>query len=329
LRRYIKPLLKLIVSLILVGIIVWKLGGLGDVVGLIGGITPWYVVLILLVNTADRALMTYKWGRLLRSRGVHLPFLRGLRIYCASMVWGMFLPATLGADAIRAFSTSRTGLNSNEVVASIIIERMVGFLSALLLGLLGLVLLSLTGSLDSRFVFVWWLGSAVLIGATLAFAASFSRGAFDFLHDRLLHRFGNFWIMQRLRQFHLTYRAYQDDKGNLATFFGLTLGEQLMPILHAWLIARGMGVEVGLLYVAGAIPLALLISRIPVSVDGLGVFDGAFILLMSLAGVSPSEAIAISLVGRIIQTASWLPWWMAYVIDNGSLRPPRVLVEES
>src|SRR5687767_6700306 len=61
--------LRLLTAVILLGIIVWQLGGLEEVGGLISGIDPRYVVLILLVNTADRALMTFKWARLLHARG--------------------------------------------------------------------------------------------------------------------------------------------------------------------------------------------------------------------------------------------------------------------
>jgi glycosyltransferase 2 family protein len=322
-----KLLLKLAVTVSLVAVIVWQLGDLREVGRLLVRIDPAYVLLVLLVSTLDRALMTYKWGRLLRGRGLRLPFFRGLQIYCASMIWGMFLPATVGADAIRAFSTSRTGLDANEVVASILIERMVGFISALLLGLLSLLLMPLLGWRVARFEPMWWLGSLVLLGSTLAFATSLSQRGFDFLHDHLLSYFAHTPITRRLRQFHLTYLAYRHEKRSLAVFFGLTFGEQLMPILFVWLIARGLGIEVGVLDILVAVSLTLLISRLPVSIDGVGVFEGAFMLLMSLAGLTAAESIAISLAGRILQTASWLPWWLAHVIGYGELRPPRLVAE--
>jgi uncharacterized protein (TIRG00374 family) len=319
--------LKLAITVILVATIVWQLGDLRKVGQLLVSIDPPYVLLILAINTLDRALMTYKWGLLLRSRGQQLPFLRGLRIYCASMVWGMFLPMTIGSDAIRAFSTSRSGLDGDEVVASIFIERMVGFIMALLLGLLGLFLLFLAGGLDARFRPLWWLGSLALLGATLAFATSFSQMAFDFLHGRFLRPLLGAWILQRLRQFHLTYLAYRHEKRSLAAFFGLTFVQQLSPILVLWLIARALAVEVSLLYIAGAVPLVFLISRIPLSVSGLGVFEGVFMLVMSLVGLTAAESIAIPLVGRILEIASWLPWWLAHVIGYGQLRPPRLVAD--
>lgn len=320
-----KNIFKFIVTITLVGIIVWKLGGVGTVGSLMMGFSPIYVVIIFAVYTLDRALMVYKWGRLLKSRGIHLPFLQGMKIYCASMVWGIFLPSTIGADAIRAYSTSRSGFDSNEVVASIIVERMIGFLSALLIGLLSFILFTHIGNPDSRFQFIWWSGGVALFCATVAFAVSFSQKAFDFLHDELFDRFRDTGIMRRVHQFHLTYLSYKNDKKSLVVFFGLTFGEQLMPILDSWLIARGLGIQVGIAFIAGAVPLAMLISRLPVSIDGIGVFEGVFIMLMAFSGVTASEAVAISLAGRVLQTASWLPWWAAYAGSIGEIKPPQSL----
>jgi len=126
----------------------------------------------------------------------------------------------------------------------------------------------------------------------------------------------------------MTYQGYGTKKRALVAFFSLTFGEQWLAIVFAWVIAIGMGIHVGLLFIAGVLPLALLISRLPISIDGWGVFDGVFILLMSLAGVSAAEAVAIALAARVLQTASWLPWWLSHLISNGGFREARHLAVE-
>jgi uncharacterized membrane protein YbhN (UPF0104 family) len=71
-----------------------------------------------------------------------------------------------------------------------------------------------------------------------------------------------------------------------------------------------------------AVPLALLSSRLPLSFDGIGVYEGIFVSVMSLAGVEPAAALAIALAGRAFQTLAWLPWWGAHVLQAGSAKPP-------
>jgi uncharacterized protein (TIRG00374 family) len=321
-----KRLLKVTISLILVGVILWKFIGVEELGDLITDVSPAYLILICMVTTLDRALMTLKWAWLLRSQGVYLPLLLGMKIYCASMLWGMLLPTTVGADAIRAFSICRKGLDASKIIASIIIERMVGFLSALVLGLLSLTFLTLLDVLDDRFVVLWWIIIAMMISGTVVLVVSFSQKIFDLLHGCFLNRFQHNRIIKQMRQFHLAYLCYRDNQGTLLVFFAVTFVEQFFPILFAWLIALSMHIDVSLLLIAGAIPLAMLISRIPIGVDGVGVSGGVFVLLIFLARVSPAEAFAISLVGRIIQVVSFLPWWLAHAIDSGSIRQPQLVV---
>ncbi len=311
-----KTALKVAVSAILVGVIVWMLGGIGEVGTQILRIDPLYIVPIVALVMIDRGLMAYKWSLLLRGRGIRLPFLHAMMVYCASAIWGLFLPTTVGSDAVRAYSTTRTGIDSKEVVASIVIERFMGFLSALVLAVLSLCLLTHLGYLGDRVIFAWMLGGGMLLGAVFLFVVSVNERAFLLFHDKVLHGVKHRRIVVKLREFHDIYRSFADDRRNLSTFFGLTFVEQLLPILDTWLVAQGMGIDVGVLYFAAALPLALLISRLPISIDGIGVFEGMFIVLMTLAGLSAAQAVAIAVVSRILSTVTYIPWWFAYVVSR-------------
>ena len=207
------------------------------------------------------------------------------------------------------------------MVASVLIERAAGFLAALALGVAGFILLSRSTRLDPGLEVAFRPGCAGLVLGTVIFALSFHEGVFHTIHDRLLGRFRDAKIMRKLRQFHASYREYRSHRGELARFFAMTLVEQFFPIVWTWLIARGLGVQVGLLFVAGVVPLTILVARLPVGINGIGVFEGIFALLMGLAGVSTAEAVAIAFTGRIVQTVAWLPWWIAEVAGGGRLEP--------
>jgi uncharacterized protein (TIRG00374 family) len=324
-----KFLFKSTITVILLGLIVWQLGDFHELGTVLASMAPMYVLFGLLVSTGSRILMTYKWALLLRGRDIHLPFFRGMMIYCASCVWGMFLPSTVGADAIRAVSTSRSGLDSVEVVASIVMERIIGFLASMLLGLAGLCLLSLLGFIDARFSSLWWAAGAILVGFTAAFIGSFSETGFNLLHDRVLRPIQSAKIVGKLRQLHSTYQCYQRNKPILLGFFGLTIAEQSLRILFTWILAKGLNIDIDLLFIAGVVPLTIIVSRLPVSISGWGVMDGAFLVLLSLAGVSGAEAIALALMTRLVQVVSWLPWWITELLSSGKMRAPALLAPDS
>jgi glycosyltransferase 2 family protein len=75
-------------------------------------------------------------------------------------------------------------------------------------------------------------------------------------------------------------------------------------------------------FVLAAVPLAILISRLPISIDGLGVYEGIFIAIMALGGVRPDDSLALSLAARLFQIVVWLPWWLMLVARIGAVRPP-------
>jgi uncharacterized protein (TIRG00374 family) len=320
-RWLIAMLARLAISLGLIGGIIWWLGGLGKILAIAGRISLGLAALVVILLTFDRALMTFKWLLLLKARGAHVRFLTAIKIYCASMIWGMFLPSTVGADTIRAVTTARTGINMNEVVASIVIERVFGFLSVLLLGLCSLLLLSLSGELESRFIVIWW-AALIMIGSTLiVLTTSLNKKVFHFLHDRILGRFHNNRIVAKLRKFHANYLAYRKHAGTLVTFCMLTIAEQLVPVASLWLIALALGIHLSLLPFLVAVPLSLLVSRLPIGIYGLGTFEAAFVFLLSASGLSGADAVAISFTARLLEILAWLPWWFAHVISTGRVRP--------
>lgn len=284
---------------------------------------PGYLLLALAVVTVDRVLMTYKWLLLLAARGQHVPLLPGVTMYCSSQVWGLALPATVGADAIRAVMVAKRGVDAAEAAASIVVERIVGFLLALALGIVSLFVLRSLGILDERYSVVLYAGIALLAAAIALVAGS--------LHPRFLESLGAV-LPSRLRastlwtqwlRFAGAYRSLGADRRTLVRFAGLTIVEQLLSVTLPWVLALGLGVPANLLLLLGVLPVSNLIARLPVSFDGIGVFEALFVGLLVLGGISAEAALAIALASRIVQLAAFLPWWLAQVAGTGAVRPPQ------
>ena len=281
-----------------------------------------YLLLAIAVVTIDRILMTFKWTLLLRAQGYRLPLLQGVTIYCTSMVWGLALPATVGADAIRAVMVTKRGFNGTDVVTSIVIERMVGFVLALALGLVSLAILRNIGVLGARFDIALYLGVAMLIGVTALLVAALNEKLVSAVLVRLPRFVRESKVMLYLERFAAAYRALGGARSTIAKFSALTVLEQVFSVIFPWTLAKGLDVDVNLLLLLGVLPISTLISRLPISFDGLGVYEAVFVGLLVLAGISAEAALAIAISGRIIQLFAFLPWWVAYVARSGAVRPP-------
>jgi uncharacterized membrane protein YbhN (UPF0104 family) len=101
----------------------------------------------------------------------------------------------------------------------------------------------------------------------------------------------------------------------------LTLVEHVLVIICYGLVAVALQVEFNVMFMFAAVPLAILVSRLPISLDGIGVYEGIFVAIMALGGVKPADALAISLAARALQIIVWLPWWLMLVARTG-VRPP-------
>lgn len=313
------------ISVALLGLMLWYLDAGGEVLELFSGAAPHLFAAAFVVLTLDRLLMTYKWIVLLKARRQRLGVYRGFKIYCAAMIWGMFMPATIGADALRAWLTTKTGVDGYEVTASIVIERVVGFIAALVVGLGGLVILDVAGAVDEHFDPVWWGGGALIAAAIALLLLSFNQALFERVLAFIPQRLTRLRITGKLAQLHAVYRGYARERSALIRFTALTVVEQGMAIIATWLLSRGLGVDVAFWFVAAAVPLAMLVARLPIAFDGIGVYETAFVLLMGLVGVGAAEALSIALAGRLVQTLAFLPWWFLYTLGEsgrGAARAP-------
>lgn len=75
--------------------------------------------------------------------------------------------------------------------------------------------------------------------------------------------------------------------------------------VKVFLVARMLGLEIGLLPVAVITFTAYLISMVPLSPGGLGSFEATMTMMFSLYGFSPAEGIAVALVSRLV--TYWFP----------------------
>ena len=88
----------------------------------------------------DRALMAYRWVVLLCTLDpADRPPLAGvMRIFFVSTFLGTFLPASVGGDAVRAYSLAKLNVGGGDAVASVFMDRMLGVASVLVMAVVGL-----------------------------------------------------------------------------------------------------------------------------------------------------------------------------------------------
>lgn len=86
-----KSLFKLVVTVALLGLILWHLGGFGPLMAALAEVRPGYVLLLVAVAIGDRALTAHKWLLLVRGRGIELGFGKGFTSADSSICFAVAL----------------------------------------------------------------------------------------------------------------------------------------------------------------------------------------------------------------------------------------------
>ena len=303
--------LRLLISAGLLGLLLGYLVDLKAAARALAGAHGVYFVWLALWITLDRLLMSYKWRLLVVCRGLELGQAEALRAYYVASFAGCFLPSTVGADAMRVAAVSGPRRPSAAVAASVVVERALGFVAAACAALLSLGLL--TGlALDlPPGVRAWSL--AILGGSVLAVVVTLSgplAARLEGLPEGLTGKPG---LVGWLGRFLAAYGLYRHHRGTLALFLLLSLLEQSVPVVGTWLAALALDIPLSLTRAAAVAPLALLFTRVPVSVSGFGMVEGLYVAFFSLVGLTNTQSFLLGLVANLSVLVATLPgaWFYA------------------
>ncbi|MEW5818396.1 MAG: lysylphosphatidylglycerol synthase domain-containing protein, partial [Spirochaetota bacterium] len=88
----------------------------------------------------------------------------------------------------------------------------------------------------------------------------------------------------------------KDNKKSLIQALGLAFLLQFNVILYFFVISRALEIDSYFYYFMIIVPLVHVILMFPVSINGIGVRENAFIFFLSKIGVHPAGSLALSLL---------------------------------
>ena len=262
--------------------------------------------------------MAYRWIVLLYTLDpADRPPLAGiLRIFFVSTFLGTFLPS-VGGDAVRAYGIAKLNMRGGDAVASVFMDRMLGIASLFLMALVGL---TLARDLAGNWVIVASLGVAAVACLTTLLLV-FSQRA-DVLASTILMRLPGAVQHQGLRLLESIQR-YAAHHAQLANVLVCSIAVQVLRILQAYYLGRGLGIEAPLSTYFAFLPLILLVMLLPVTVNGLGTGQAAFVWFFARAGVPAAAAVALSVLFIGLGIVGNLPGGILYALGPERRRSER------
>jgi uncharacterized protein (TIRG00374 family) len=247
---------------------------------------------------ASNLLAAYQWRRLLAAAGIPLSFRRVLAYYHVGLFFNNFLPANIGGDIARVVDAGRHGPSRAVALSSVLMDRLIGTVA---LG--GLALLTAWPAVG-RFHLEWAYGALIAffgLSVGLLWVALSPRWLARV--ERVLFAVGLGRFRRQLEELTGRLAAFRQDPAALAKLFGVALLTQLARVgVHA-LVARALGIELALHYFFLFVPLLAVIVSLPISFNGIGVREGAGMVLFGLVGVDRAHAFSLQFMAYLVAVA--------------------------
>jgi len=297
-KTHLLRLLRIVVS---GALLFWvlKQAHLREIGSTIAAANLWWILAAFGVNCFGNLLGAWRWQLLLRSQGRRLGLVHLLGSYLVGLFFNMFLPSTIGGDFVRAASAKKRGGGTlTENLTVVLVERLIGLLATLCLGGIAAVT-GVAGRIDPRLPFL--LGGLLLLslgGLLLALDAGFR-----VLVLRLVARSPIPFVRETVGKMLAAFELFSRARGTLLANFALSLGFQFLLIVHFWLVQFAFGQALPFSAYLAVVPVVFCVMLLPISINGLGVRESAFVWFLTRAGMGAPTAAALSLSSFAIALA--------------------------
>jgi uncharacterized membrane protein YbhN (UPF0104 family) len=116
-------------------------------------------------------------------------------------------------------------------------------------------------------------------------------------------------------------RRYAGARGALVNVLGGSVAVQLLRISQAWLLGLALGISLGFTAYLVYIPVILLVMLLPITINGIGTSQAAFVWLFGASGVNAADAFAMSVLFVALGTVGNLPGGLLYATGGLHGRP--------
>jgi len=279
-----------------VAVLLWRYDA-RPIFRVLGRERPAYFAAVVLLYLAGQAMCAYRWQLLaarLKVRGRYGEFLAYTFV---GMFTNLFVPGLIGGDAARSVYLGRRHDRMGEAIASVVADRGVG--------LLGLFWLAAVAAMSLNFASI---PSPVTTPMVVVGAIALAGFLAAPLLARMIH------LMPRpIRRAGGIVAPYLHNPAALIPAIALSIVLQIALAVGQYLLAVGLGMTVPLSLFIFCVPVANVFASLPLTLNGLGIRESAYLLLFGMAGMRKEDAIALGLLSFAATIAGGLTGAIAFV----------------
>lgn len=254
----------------------------------LGHAAPVWVAAAAGLLLASHVVASYQWQRLLRAAGIALPFWKVVTYYHVGLFFNNFLPANVGGDLARTLDAARSGSSRASALSTVLLDRLLGTVA---LG--GIAVVTTLPAIDHFHLVAAYVGVVAFFVVSVGLLRAVLEPRVLAALERFLSRIGLARLSPMLDELAGRMAAFRGQRRLLLELIAVAVVVQVMRIGVHVLFARALGLQVETAYFFLFVPLLAVIVSLPISLNGIGVREGAGMLLFGLVGLDRTHAFAL------------------------------------
>jgi uncharacterized protein (TIRG00374 family) len=253
-------------------------------------------------------IAAWRWQRVLEAFDAPVPLRRLVSYYFAGQFVGNVLPSTIGGDVLRVARVSGDVSARDTAFASVVIERLTGFVSLPLLIALGFLAdPSLASERNAWIALVCLAGTVTLLGVILILAGHPSLAGRFKEHENWMRYIGAVHVgVDRLRR---------SPRAAVATVWAAIV-YQFVVVGAVYCAVHTVGLTIPNAAVLAYVPAVAMAQVLPISIGGFGLREGMLALLFHPLGASTGQAVAVGLLWYAMMLLASLPGAPAFALHR-------------
>jgi len=278
------------------------------------------IALALVVYLLSQAVSAVRWTVLVRPLGIGAPFKDIASYYLIGMFFNLFAPGTVGGDVSRVYYLLKHQQRDDQsrtvpvvrAAMSVLMDRAIGMVVLIWIGAAGLLLFPdypIPSSIRSLTLLI----AMGFVACTVMLPVL----------RRVLPEDGNPTIV-KLR---LVLRSYRSHWSAIAQGVVLSLVVHLIQVWMHVVMGRALNLAIPFSFCLIVYPLVGTFAAIPISLNGIGLREGGYVLLLGVIGITAENGVAFGLLLFLIVAVDSLLGGVLFLLKR-SPEPQALAVQE-
>jgi len=255
---------------------------------------PKFLFIALIFLLIFMVFQTGKWFVIARAQKINISFIEAFKINTKTFFYSFITPSRIGVAMRAQYLRKYNGDNLGKGLSNYTIDKILD-----LCALIFIVIFAITiKALIPRVYIYYFIGALILLIGVLLFFIEKNRS------KKILGIFYKKFVPERLKdKFKNLFDSFYENmpkKRYFPLFFLINILTWIILESTSYFIGLSLGINVSYFYYLAILPLATLISQIPITIGGLGTREASLIGFFGLLNIEATKVFSMSMVALLL-----------------------------